>query len=333
MRKPHRSSSITKPTSYSKHRFSAWLCGFILSINFVAGGATCARRQTIPEFAPPIVFKEPPSLAQISEQLNRSLAIERLESNSVTITSPNIPVKLAGNLAWERPHNFSLQAYNGARVFGKAFSAGSNSQEFWLEWDQNLFYANHNDFENQLGPRPILPVSPLWLREALGVVELDPTMQHSGPTMRPDGKVQIESRIPSPRGFYTRVVVLDAATAAIVETRLYNQDLKEVAQAQQSNHQFYSAVGLSLPHTVNITLQPDEGEKLAFTVDLEFYLVNEPASTDVNAFTRPDSSGLSTRNLVQASTNMVPGTLTPPVYTQTRPVSEQSTLENYRVVR
>jgi hypothetical protein len=309
----------------------------LLLVTFVAGGATCARRQVIPEFAPPVLFKEPPSLAQLSQQINRSLAIERLESNTMSITSPEIMAKLSGTLAWERPHNFSLQAYPGSRMLGLAFAAGSNSDMFWLQRQMpsppTIYYARHNDFENQSGPRLMLPVSPLWLREALGVVELDPALQHTGPTQRPDGKLEIETFIPSPRGSYRRLLVLDAATATLQQTLLYNHVGKLVAIAQQSDHQYYTAIDWSLPHKVNIQLQPDEGPALAFTVEVQFYLINESGGSDPTAFAPPDPTGLSTYNLAAPVSEHQAATAAPPVYTQARPAGQQSGLAGFRLVR
>ncbi|MEO8272169.1 MAG: hypothetical protein ABI557_20835, partial [Aureliella sp.] len=77
---------------------AACLCAWIVSIVFVSGGATCARKRMIPEFAPPVVFRATPSLAELTERINHSLAVQQLESNSMTITSPEMSAKLAGSL-------------------------------------------------------------------------------------------------------------------------------------------------------------------------------------------------------------------------------------------
>ncbi len=313
----------------------SWLCLGLMVIPFVAGGATCARRQVIPEFAPPIVFKDPPSLDQLMKQINRNLGVQRLESNTMTITSPMVMTKLSGSIAWERPHNFSLEAYPGTKLLGLAFAAGSNSNEFWLLQQMpappTLYFASHNEFNASQEPRTILPVSPLWLREALGVVELDPAMQHNGPTMRPDGKVQIETLIPGqqdgePFVQYRRILVIDWQHSTIVENRLYDQVGNMVAIAQMSNHTLYSAINASLPHTINIQLMPAGGEPLAFKVEVEFFMLNQGASTDPHAFKRPDATGLATRNIVQI-------TALPPAYTQAASVGQQGIMSGFRSVR
>src|SRR5690606_6151117 len=105
----------------------AWLCAWIGVVGCVSGGGTCGRKRGIPDVAPPVRFQAAPSLAELTTHINHSLAVTRLESNTMTITSPDVSAKLARSLAWERPHNFSLQAYPGTRLLGLAFAAGSNA--------------------------------------------------------------------------------------------------------------------------------------------------------------------------------------------------------------
>lgn len=331
-------TSVVIPCSTANYMY--W---FMLATTLVTSGATCARRQVVPEFAPPAVYTTTPTLPELAEHLNRSLAVQNLESQTMTITSPALMAKLSGSLAWERPHNFSLQAFPGMKAMGLAFAAGSNNNEFWLQQQMGgpptLYYASHNDFNNQTGPRRMLPVSPLWLREALGVVELDPAMQHFGPRVVPGpdnkNKLIVETHIPTTRGPYRRLLVLDVQTRMIEETRLYDgigPEGKMVAIAQQSKHTLYSAANWYLPHKVDIQLLPDEGEALAFSVDVEFYMVNESASSDPAAFTMPDASGLTTVNIAAGPGAVQAAKPVPPTYTQVRP-SGQGSLTGFRVVR
>lgn len=309
----------------------AWL---LLGICFVSGGATCARRRTISEFTPPVVFSQTPTLEQLMAHANHSLAIQRIESNTLTITSPDIMAKLSGNLQWERPHNFNLQAFVGSRVLGTALAAGSNSEMFWLQTQTpppaTLYYARHDDFETQPGPRHILPVSPLWLREALGIVEFDPTFEHEGPLVRTDGKLEVRSLIPSPRGAYRRVVIFAPSTGAIEETVLYDQTGKLVARAQQSEHEYYSAIQSSLPHRVIVQLQPDEGPTMSFTIDVGLYMLNQATNPQTTAFTLPDMTGLMTRDLVQFNAELGQSQPVPPVYRSSNAQVLQSPLDGYR---
>lgn len=297
---------------------SLWLMGLIVAVLFPCGGATCARRRTIAEFTPPLVFQEKPSLDQLIEQLNRTSAIERLNCGTVTLSAAGAPMELSGNLSWHRPSNFRLQAYPGAtRMLGDALDAGSNAEKFWLLTKfpgdpATLYYAWHQQFETQTGPRRILPVSPLWIREALGVIEFDPAWQHDGPLERPDGKVEIRSLIPTPRGTYERIAIVEPTRATIQQLVLKDPDGKMVASAQQGEHQYYSAINASLPHRVDFQLQPNEGEVLAFTLRIGFYTINEATGDEAQRFVMPESTGFRSFDLVQANAMLGPMEQTAP---------------------
>ncbi len=311
-----------------------WQLLYLLAIVFVTGGATCARRKTIrDEFLPPVVFEQTPTLEEITQQVNHSMSITQLSSNSLTISSPETMVNLNGSLVWERPHNFSLKAYVGTKALGTQLAAGSNAQMFWLQQQvpspPTIFFARHDEFENQAGPRYILPVSPLWLREALGVVEIDPSLQHEEPRMRTDGRLEVVSYIPSPRGAYKRVLIMELKTGAIEQTLLYNHEGKLVATAQMSDHQYYAAIDWSLPHQVTIQLYPDDGPSLAFTIEVGLYAINQPANSDPSAFAPPDPTGIPAVNLVKLNNdqNIEP---TPVSYTPDDSTARRQSLFNFR---
>ncbi len=277
-----------------------------------------------------MVFEQTPTIEELSTYANRSLAIERIESNTLTITSPDFGGKLNGSLQWERPHNFNLQAFLGSRVMGTVLAAGSNADEFWLQTQGTLYVARHDEFEAQAGPRRILPVSPLWLREALGIVEFDPTLEHEGPLVRTDGRLEVRSLIPSPRGSYRRVLVFAPATGTVEETVLYDQTGKLVARAQQSQHEYYTAIESSLPHHVIVQLQPDQGEAMSFTIEVGFYLLNQAPNAQSNAFVSPDPTGLLIRDLVKENAQMGPAEAIMPVYRSTSAQQYVDGLEGFR---
>ncbi len=306
-----------------------------MAIAFVSGGATCAKRKTLrDEFRPPVVFEETPTLQQIADHVNRSLSIERLASNNLTVTSPDFSGKLKGNFQWERPHRFTFDAYFAMKSLGVVLAAGSNEDMFWLQSPSppTVYFALHDEFENQSGARYILPVSPLWLREALGVIEFDPAGQHEEPIMRSDGKVEVVSYMPSPRGAYRRVLVMRSLDV-IEQTRLYDYSGKLVAVAQQSDHEYFSDINWSLPHNVIVQLYPDDGPALSFTIDVGFYLRNPPPNSDPDAYAPPDPTGLSTVNLVKFNQSQTASPPMPPTYTQAEPVDLQGSLINFRTVR
>ncbi len=288
---------------HSAMRTFAWFVCLHVSVVFICGGATCARRRSaIPDFNPPPIFTTgTPSLPELIQQTNRSMAIETLASNSLTIESPDLAYKLTGNFSWQRPHSLRLETKLFSSALGTPLAAGSNSDMFWLVAQRpspTIYYASHNEFEGQQGPRHVLPVSPLWLREAFGIVELDPTGRHEPPTPRADGKLQMVSYVGSPRGDYKRVLIMSPTTGTIEQTLLYDNGGKLIASARMSEHQYYSAIDWSLPHRVQVLLQPDVGDPLTFKIEVGFYSVNEPSKkSDSYAF--PDTTGLSAVDLVQ----------------------------------
>lgn len=292
-----------------KQRPATWLALLICLTIFPCGGATCARRRPMAEFTPPLVFEKPPTLAELLQQLNRTQAIERMNCGTVTLSSAEQSGELSGNLSWHRESDFRLQAYFGAtRMLGDTLDAGSNSEGFWLLTKipgpgerPTLYYARHDQFDAQSGPRRILPVSPLWIREALGVIEFDPEGQHQGPLELPNGKVEIRSLIPTVRGVYERIVIVEPTRAMIQQLILKDPDGRMVASAQQSEHQYYSAIDANLPHRVDLQLQPNDGPVLAFTLRIGFYTLNEIVGNEALRYVMPDPTGLAVVDLVQAN--------------------------------
>jgi hypothetical protein len=297
-----------EPADWNQSRSGLFALAFSFSVLLVSSGATCARsRSTIAEFNPPPIFTQgTPQLEELIVQVNRSLSIQSLSSNTLSIDSPDLAYKLGGNFAWERPHNLRLETRLFSSALGTPLAAGSNSEVFWLQTQRpspTVYYANHDQFEQQLGPRHVLPVSPLWLREAFGIVEMDPNGRHEPPIAQADGKLQVVSWIPSPRGSYRRVLVLAPITGTIEQTMLYNHHGHLVAHARLSDHQYYAAIDWSLPHRVQVQLQPDHGEPLSFEVSVGFYNVNERMRGSTS-FEFPDTTGLSRVELVSANASL-----------------------------
>ncbi len=176
---------------------------------------------------------------------------------------------------------------------------------FWLQTQfpspPTLYTARYDEFESQPGPRQILPVSPIWLREALGVVELDPQGLHEQPTVRADGKLEVVSYIPSPRGASRRVLVIAPSTATIEQVGLYDHTNKLAAIAKLSDHQHYSEIDFNLPHHVIVQLYPDSGPAMSFDIEVGFYMLNANAANNAQQFVPPDATGLTRVDLTRAN--------------------------------
>ena len=293
-------------------RAQVWLMLVVMLAIFPCGGATCSKyRRPHPEFIPPIVFEKPPTLEQLITHLNHVSAIERLNSLRVTLSTPGTSMKLSGNLSWHRPSDFRLKAFPGTQLMGDALDAGSNADQFWLMTKMPgespmLFYASHQQFEMQPGPRRVLPVSPLWIREALGIIEFEPGGHHEGPITRSaDNLVEIRSIIPTHRGSYKRTVVIEPTRATVRQVILKDPDDRMVASATLSEHQLYSAIDMALPHRVDLQMQPDGGQVLAFTIEIGgSYTINENSGNEAQRYAMPDSGGYQSRDLMQLNADM-----------------------------
>lgn len=257
------------------------------------------------QFPPPQVFQQDPTLPQIVDRVNRSLRITRLQSDNLTVSGPDMPTSLNGHIKWERPYNFKLEA--SLPFLGTALSAGSNEEMFWLQTQvpspPSLYYARHDEFNRQQGPRTILPVSPLWLREAMGVIELDPTLQHEGPFLLPNDQLEIRTTIVggnNPQNVYRRHIRINRRTGVIEETLLYDHTKRLIAQSKMSGHEYHSSVDYSLPRKAIIQLLPAGNPPISFTVEVGFYLINQDTGA-VDSFVMPDSRGLVTVNIAGAT--------------------------------
>lgn len=305
----------------------------VLTCLFPCGGATCSKYRKHPDFLPPVVFEKPPTLEELIAHLNRTSGIERLNSGTVTLSTPGAPIKLSGNLSWHRPSDFRLQAYPGTRVMGDALDAGSNADQFWLMTklpgeSPMMYYASHQQFEMQPGPRRILPVSPLWIREALGIIEFEPGGHHEGPIVRSADKlVEIRSIIPTHRGSYKRTVVVEPTRATVRQVILKDPEDKMVASATLSEHRLYGAIDASLPHRVDLQMQPDAGiepdmgQVLAFTIEVGSYILNDNSGNESQRYTMPDAGGYQSIDLVQLNANLgqAPPPVSTPPYTAANP--------------
>ena len=133
--------------------------------------------------------------------------VSRLSTESATLGTAFAPA-LRANLSLERPRRLRLRG----RLIGQELDLGSNDELFWF-WarsdpERALYYAFHEQFSQQASNN-ILPVGPDWLIEALGLVNLEPSGSHAGPSQRLDGAYEIRSRKERGGAGCTRVLVID----------------------------------------------------------------------------------------------------------------------------
>lgn len=273
--------------------FGVIAMGFVL---FVSGGATCARRPSpMPFPPPPVVFSETPSLDEVLQVVNRTANVTQLSTNSasVEVTSMSGLPRLSATMNLQRDRNFRLRA-SVPFLLGSGLDMGSNNETFWFEVpntavSKTLYYANHEQYKQTLD-RAILPVDPTWVMDSLGLVQIDPTTVVSGPVLRPDGKLEIQSSMVMPAGTYQRVVFIQKDAGYVTDQFLYNPAGALVAQSQATNHQYYAAQQVALPHRVDLSLSPSAGPPLSMRIDIGDYTVNQLLSGDPNLFVMPTSA-------------------------------------------
>jgi hypothetical protein len=250
-----------------------------------AGGASCP--QMLRQYTRPLprILPAGASSAQIVEAINANTArVRSLEAPQARLDGRGFPT-LRANLVVERPSQFRLTAE--APFLGPEVDLGSNEELFWL-WARRpqptLYYCRHDRFAAS-SARQMFPVEPRWLIEALGLVELDPTLQHDGPYEAGVGRLRIESRQP---GAPARVTIVDAGTGWIVEQQLWDAGGRLLARAVASGHRLDAASGAGLPRRVDLQWPPTG---LEMQLDLGDLLVNQIDGISPAIFALPEYAG------------------------------------------
>ena len=270
----------------------------MILLAFVTCGATCIPKRTIPDFQPQPMFAAPPTLDQLLEVLNRTRNVQSLQSNSVSVTLNN-ERSINTNVTWAREKKFRMTASIAGGVAG--VDIGSNEEAFWLTMRNfgttpEMVFARHDEFESQV-ERRILPVSPVWLIEAMGISELNPSQLVQNPITRADGLVELTSSVPSPIGAYARTLVIDPKFGYSKQVFLRDPTGRLVANAQQSKHQYYPSIQTSLPHDIKVQLIPAGDPTLELDISIGAYLVNGLSPDDTTQFALPNMNAFRVHNL------------------------------------
>jgi hypothetical protein len=219
--------------------------------------------------------------------------VYQLHSDSVTLSLPGVPA-LRASLALQRPRNIRLRAHFVG--VGQVLDFGSNDERFWVLVDapqlltnvpRAVYHARHDQFRRSAA-RQALPLEPQSLIEAFGLVRFDPAAVHEGPYRRGNGQLEIRSRIASPDGDLTRVVVVHESYGWILEQHLYDARGQLLASALASGHRFYPAAAVSLPHRVEIRLPPPAQP---VQIDVQTYAINQLYGDPAQLWTMPAFPG------------------------------------------
>lgn len=259
---------------------TAWMRLVVVLLVFCGSGASCVRPWGYPPTAygppAPTVLTPIPSLEAVIAAVNgNAVRVSSFISHNASISMlgmPGMPV-LSGSIAMARPASFRLQA--GTALLGPEVDLGSNDSTYWI-WirrsQPKAVYVGRHDLFAQSAARDVMPVEPDWFLDALGLAQFDPNAQHQGPIPRPDGKLEIRSTLPSPSGTVTKVTVVDATRAWVLEQHIYSQTGTLLASAVARSHRYYPAEQVSLPQVVEIHLPP---AKLALSIDVGTVMINQ----------------------------------------------------------
>jgi len=238
---------------------------------------------------------------QLIKTLNaRANAVKQLNA-PVTIKIPGAP-KIKGSLQVEFPKRMRLKA-GVLGVSEMGVDAGSNEQQFWV-WSKMslpgspaaMYFANHAEYQNSQA-RSQIPLQPEQIINALGLVTLDPNGQHYGPF--PEGKKHIRLfTIENVNGAQqTRVMLINASTAAVEQTSVYDQNNQLVAYANALKFKKYGQNNITLPQKIEIHVAQPSQEDFVLKVDLGSYSLNSLYGDPNQMWSIPDARNVKRVNL------------------------------------
>ena len=254
------------------------------------GGSGCAwleRPQT--QWLGPPVLPPSPTLAQIIQTVNANSAqIQSFATNQATLSGQGFPT-LRASVAFERQKRFRLRA--DTAFTGAELDLGSNEDLFWMWVRRNqppaMYYCRHDQFATS-PTRRMIPIEPVWLIEALGIVEFDPTQNHQGPYPMPNGHWQIRTVRDTPQGPATKITVVDAARALVLAQHLYDQRGQLTASAVASQHRRDPLTGRILPKVVDVSCP---AAQFSMRIDLGNVTINQLSGDRAQLFGMPSYEG------------------------------------------
>lgn len=257
---------------------------------FTLSGASCPTR---PQFmAPPVnpVLPQTATLDQVIQVVNRnSTQIQSFYTNNATLSGPGFPT-LDAQLAFQRPRRFRLRAALGFGG-GAELDLGSNDELFWF-WVRRanppaVYFCRHDQFETSRA-RNLIPIRPEWLIEALGANELDPNLPHQGPTVRPDGRLEIRTIRETADGPNTKVTIVDPVQGVVAEQHMYNAQGQLMASAVVVQHRRDPLTNLLVPQVVELQAPTAQ---FSMRIDLGRVQVNRLVGEPATLWALPTGEG------------------------------------------
>jgi hypothetical protein len=220
-------------------------------------------------------------LPDIIQAINtNSGRVRQVHADNARLSVPGLVTSLQANLSFERPRRFRLTGITG--LMGAVLDLGSNDEIYWM-WTKNaeppaVFYGRHDQFFSS-SAQEVLPVPPHWLIEALGIVYLDPNGIHEGPSYATSipGALEVRSRLPTPKGELTRVLLVEQQHGWILQQHLLDASGRLLVSAVASDFRYDAVHGVSLPAKIDVNLP---AAQIAFSFETDRYVINEPYVLD-----------------------------------------------------
>jgi hypothetical protein len=276
-------------------------------------GAGCPQRLS-PDPAPR-VLPAAPGLEQVISAVNRNaLQIQSFSTTSASLSVPGNPT-LHASIAYQRPRGFRLRAETG--LTGAEVDLGSNDQIFWY-WIRRqqppaVYFCRHDQFAT-CPARAMIPIEPTWLVEALGTAEIDPALPHQGPFPVGGNRLEIRTIRETPEGPTTRVTILDAVSAWIMEQHVYDARGQLRASAVAEGYRRDPLSGLYMPSAVRVSCPP---AGFSMRIELGNVEVNRPLGDPGELWTIPTFPGTPMVDLCDPRLRPAPAAALPPgVYPQ-----------------
>ncbi len=244
-----------------------------------------------------------PSAAQtqLINTLNARAQLVKQLNAPVTVKIPGAP-KIKGSLQVEFPKRMRLKA-GVLGVSEMGVDAGSNEQQFWV-WSKMalpgspaaLYYADHAQYQNSQA-RSQIPLEPEQIINALGLVALDPNGQHYGPFAEGKKHVRLYTIQDVNGARQTRMLLINATTAAVEQTSVYDQSNQLVAYANALKFKNYKQHNISLPQKIEINVVQPGKQDFVMKVDLGSFSVNSLFGDPNQMWAMPDARNVKRVNL------------------------------------
>jgi hypothetical protein len=280
-------------------------------------GAGCPRMMAQWTTPAPRVLPASPSLEQVIQAVNRNSAqIQSYWTSSATLTGPGWPT-LHADIAFQRPRLLRLRAATG--LTGAELDLGSNQEIFWIWLRRNqppaVYFCRHEQFAASRA-RQMIPVDPDWLLEVLGPPEIDPALPHQGPFPAPGGRLQIRTIRETPDGPTTKITLVDAASAWVMEQHVYDAHGKLRASAVTEGYRRDPLSGLFVPAAIRLDCP---AAQFSMRIDLGNVQVNQVPGNQGELWAMPNYPGAPPVDLADPNLRLAPPAAPPAVSSRPLP--------------